>query len=146
MLRLSIISCLSFLSLLLFSFSCADHVVPTNPVPAQIKTLDAFRSIGQTGAEVSNFGVQFENLGNIPITEYGVIFVHGSLVATPTMNNSVKLIIASPADLNQKFRGGPGLLFAPVEPVIMFSYRAYAMLSNGSVVFGEVKSVSFAQE
>jgi hypothetical protein len=143
MLRLSILSCLSMVSLFLFSFSCEDHVVPANPVPAQIKTLDVVRSLTAT-----NLGVQFENLGNIPIAVYGIVYVPNSLIATPDINGAPSLIlpIASPADLDPKFRTGPTLNFGPGVSSITFSYRAYALLNNGTVVYGEVKNVAFTPD
>lgn len=115
----------------LFAASCTDHEVPVM-TPAKIKTLTLFHGNSST------FRVQFEDLGNIPITEYGVAMstgVSGFLKNTPTLEDEV-LVFTSPIDLNIKSQV-LNRLFADAN------YRAYAKLNNGTIVYGEVLKFRF---
>ena len=115
----------------LFAASCTDHEVPVM-TPASITTLTLFHGNSST------FRVQFSNLGNIPITEYGVVMstgVSGFLRNTPTIDDEV-LVFTSPIDLNIKSQV-LNRLFADAN------YRAYAKLNNGTIVYGEVLKFRF---
>ena len=87
----------ALLALMLFAASCTDHEVPEPQlVPAKIKTLPL-----KHGTPIATFYVQFEDLGNIPITEYGVVMstgVSGYLVPLPTLADEV-LIFTEAAEI-----------------------------------------------
>ncbi|MEO6285703.1 MAG: hypothetical protein ABIN80_11625 [Dyadobacter sp.] len=117
---------LVFTGLLFANFSCQDHVVPQKE--AQIKT----ESRADLGTGVWNYRLSITDLGNVPITEYGIVYVTSALPAplTPTVSDT-KIIFPLITTLGLKTR--PGL--KPVGANIF--YRAYAILENGSVVYGE---------
>ena len=85
---------------------------------------------------IPNYGVHFQNLGNIPVMEYGIVFVDGTMAVSPEVNNT-KVIFTNPVNLDPKFKMGPGL--SSESGGIAFSYRAYAILQGGQVVYGEAK-------
>ena len=119
-------------SMILLATSCVDHEVPSQ-VAAKIKTLPLAHSFTPT------FYVQFEDLGNIPIAEYGIAMstgISGQLVSVPTVADEIFKFTQSPTDLNVKTEIYPKL-FADAN------YRAYAKLSDGSVVYGEVLKFRF---
>jgi hypothetical protein len=126
-----------FLSIFLMAFSCADHVVPETPATTQIRTLDV--SIGFIfGLNAAAYGVQFESFGNVPVVEYGIVRVLGassSAPATPTIADT-KIVSNDPLTLTDRYVSEA---FNPLN-VQRLSYRAYALLQNGDVVYGEVKS------
>lgn len=125
-------SAILFLSILVFS--CAkDHEIPVN-MPAKIKTLEFIH-----GVPTSTFKVQFEDLGNIPIVEYGIAMskgISGQLEPIPTVANEVLIFTATPIDLNIKMQTY-SQNFADVN------YRAYARLNNGTVVYGAIIKYRF---
>jgi hypothetical protein len=92
---------------------------------------------------VPNYGVQFQNLGNIPVIEYGIVFVDGTMAVSPEVNNT-KVIFSNAVNLDPKFKMGPGLSSGPMG--IVFSYRAYAILEGGTVVYGVAKGGIFSPE
>jgi hypothetical protein len=115
-----------FIGLLFANFSCEDHVVPVRE--AQIKT----ESHVDLGTGVWDFKLSITDLGNVPITEYGIVYVTSALPAplTPTVSDT-KIIFPLVTTLGLKTR--PAL-----RPVgIQLYYRAYAILENGSIVYGE---------
>jgi hypothetical protein len=122
---------LAMLFVTLFAASCTDHEVPVL-TPAKIKTLELHHGLPTT------FFVQFEDLGNIPITEYGIAMstgVSGFLVNKPTVDDE---ILPFPAAINLDVKSHKyNVLFADAN------YRAYAKLSNGTVVYGEVLKFRF---
>ncbi|MCE7066959.1 hypothetical protein [Dyadobacter sp. CY326] len=126
---------ITMLALMLFVASCTDHEVPEpEKVPAKIKTLPL-----KHGVPIATFYVQFEDLGNIPIVEYGVVMstgVAGYLVALPTVADEV-LIFSEPANNLDKKTQTQNKTFADAN------YRAYAKLSDGTVVYGELLKFRF---
>ncbi|WP_439582882.1 hypothetical protein [Dyadobacter bucti] len=155
-LRLTVASFLAFLSLVFASFSCQDHEVPQQPEQpqqpklAQINTMSAVYG-GATN--IFSYTVQFEDLGNVPIIEYGIVSYAGE-----TNENHVPDVPAAPYVFpfyERQFaftEHMPATLNAvtitrPFDqqsntPTRLF-YRAYAIHSNNAVVYGEVKFVDF---
>jgi hypothetical protein len=126
-----------FLSIFLMAFSCADHVVPENPSSASVTTVSSaiFTILGSSNIQ---YRIQFSELGVVPIIEHGVVRVVQNLDqpdVIPTINDGKKISsVAATKDLEN--------LIEPVDlstPKRIF-YRAYALLQNGDVVYGEVKS------
>ncbi|WP_031528083.1 hypothetical protein [Dyadobacter crusticola] len=128
-----------FTMLFLFSFSCEDHVVPETPeVLPVISTLPMDISAGKL-----NFKIAFQNLGNAQIGSYGVVYSTAfydlslSYTKTPTIDYEKQDFTGSPALGNLSNSAAP----AP-EGFFAIFYRAYAMLSNGKVVYGDVMKFS----
>src|SRR6218665_1124896 len=81
-LRQTVVSCLTFLSLFLAGFSCQDHEPEPPRVFPIINTLDVVR----TNADfVFTYSVRFQELGNQPIAEYGVVTYAGSANENPPL-------------------------------------------------------------
>lgn len=126
------ISMFLFLSLLVFSCT-KDHELPVK-IPAKIKTLEFIH-----GVPTSTFKVQFVDLGNIPITEYGIAMskgLSGQLEPNPTVANEVLVFSAPPVDLNIKTQ-------TYSQNIADVNYRAYARLSDGTVVYGDIIKYRF---
>ena len=122
---------LAIFFLVLFATSCTDHEVP-DLIPAKIKTLPLKHGTSST------FYVQFEDLGNIPITEYGIVMstgIAGHLVSMPTVDDEV-LIFTDEKNLDIR-----SYLYNTLFPDA--NYRAFAKLSNGTVVYGELLKFRF---
>jgi hypothetical protein len=121
-----------FIGLLFANFSCEDHVVPVRE--AQIKTEG--NAYVQGGPTLWELRLSFTELGNVPIIEYGVVTAT-SPIFTPSFNPTVadsKVIFPLPATLGLKTR-------IAIKPVaIIVYYRAYAILQNGTIVYGETFS------
>ncbi|WP_138475901.1 hypothetical protein [Dyadobacter bucti] len=148
-LRLTAVSFLTFLSLFLASFSCQDH----EPEPPRIFPVINTLNVVRTNDEPSfQYSVQFQELGNQQIAEYGVVTYAGSANENPAPTiqvvNNVK---------GRKYDfSGPGYMppsldvksivrqyDGPAGQIRLF-YRAYARLADNSVVYGQVKFVDFS--
>lgn len=152
-LRLTAVSCLTFLSLFLASFSCQDHEVPEEerefPV---IHTLDIARV---NDDPTFSYSVRFQSLGNQQIAEYGVVTYAGAAnenisPTVPVMDNvkGKKYPFTGagymPPNLDKKSLSAK--YEGPAGAIRLF-YRAYAILENNNVVYGDVKFTDFiAQE
>ena len=126
-----------FLVILLVSFSgfsCInDHEIPVK-VPAKIKTVEMIFAFPST------FKLQFEDLGNIPVTEYGILLskgISGFLTPVPTFADEV-FIFTSPVDLSVKSQ-----VYVTSTSYADVNYRAYAKLEDGTIVYGEVLKYRF---
>ncbi|WP_041734768.1 hypothetical protein [Dyadobacter fermentans] len=127
------------LGILVFAFfwcvACTDHE-PQQPqvVLPVVKTgASTFNSQTQT----PTFHVQIESLGNVGITEYGIAYLlapNGSNPANynPTVSGP-KVIFDLPATVGNHSKPAP---FTD-QQVDVYHYRAYAILQNGNVVYGE---------
>ena len=125
---------------LLFCLSCTDHE-PSGPIVApKIKTLQIINTEEVNGAVGLNFRILIEELGNVPVTEYGVVWKvqKDNQQATPTVNDS-KTVFPMPFTLGQHSK----LEFnvQTQQPYVFMFYRAYAILENGTVVYaGETRA------
>jgi hypothetical protein len=120
-----------FLSIFLMAFSCQDHVVPEVPEAPEIQTLEL-----NVGNNSVTFSVVFNKVGEIPVTEYGILYK-----VTDFGSNG---IIPTEADSKEVF--SQAITTAPISKQVSvvtdgnaISYRAYAKLANGATIFGEVK-------
>jgi hypothetical protein len=151
-LRLTAVSCLTFLSLFLASFSCQDHEVPEEerefPV---IHTLDIARV---NDDPTFSYSVRFQSLGNQQIAEYGVVTYAGAAneninPTVPVMDNvkGKKYPFTGagymPPNLDKKSLSAK---YEGPDGIIRLFYRAYAMLENNYVVYGDVKFVDFTAQ
>ncbi|WAC09897.1 hypothetical protein [Dyadobacter pollutisoli] len=127
--RFSILA-LVVLSLFLFSYSCQDHVVPG--VPPQLKTLPF--SGGQNAKCSLTYTVEVTDVGTIPVKEYGVVFSAvndgRTFVVNPTVADNIRVIVALPFVAGPKSNAGPQICTNRIN------YRAYAILQDDSVVYG----------
>lgn len=119
-----------FLSILLSGFSCQDHQTPQKqPVLATLEV-----SPGAVRCEIA-FNLDVTDIGNMPVTEYGVVIAglgfSGQPTDTPAVGTHTKLIFDPP------FSPGPKKKNSGVCSN-HFSYRAYVLLSNGEVVYGNL--------
>jgi hypothetical protein len=104
-------------------------------VAPKIKTLQIIN--GSTGLD---FRILIEELGNVPVTEYGVVWKvqKDNQQVTPTVNDS-KTVFPMPFTLGQHSK----LEFnvQTQQPYVFMFYRAYAILENGTVVYaGETRA------
>ncbi|KAA0993052.1 hypothetical protein [Dyadobacter aurulentus] len=120
--------------LFLFSFSCEDHVVPETP---EILPVVSTRPMQVSGTGKLHFKMAFENLGNVQIASYGIVYSVGFF----DLNiNSTKIPTIN--FIKQDFLGDPGLgelshsEAAAPEGFYAIYYRAFAMLGSGEVVYG----------
>jgi hypothetical protein len=118
------------LSLFLFSYSCQDHVVPG--IPPQLKTLEFVASQNLKCSLI--YTVEVTDVGTIPVKEYGVVFSAigdgKTFTETPTVADNIKVIVDLPFVAGPKSKGGPQIC------TFRISYRAYAILEDDSVVYG----------
>jgi hypothetical protein len=127
-------------ALFLFAFSCQDHVVPEEPETETLK-INTLNIESPTEGEynIGRYWVEIKALGSKPIKEFGIVASFHSKGSNdytdlPTIANQVK-IIEETATL-----GEHSLIdLAPNRDEIteMF-YRAYAELTNGDIIYGEV--------
>ncbi|SKB85958.1 hypothetical protein [Dyadobacter psychrophilus] len=129
--RLSVFGII-FLSLFLFSYSCQDHEIPG--VPPSLVTLEV--SPGAIRCEIA-FNLNVVDTGNMPVTEFGVVIAGfgflGQASDTPTVGTHTKLVFDPPFSTGNKKKNS-GVCSN------QFSYRAYAILNNGTVIYGNLLS------
>lgn len=119
--------------------SLQDHVV--NPRKIKIST-PAFE---YTDDFKMRFKVQVDSLGDLPVTEYGVLHLSffrasGDTDYTPRIEHGAKMQFGKPIALGINDYIYMGDAFAGKY---FFYYRAYALLSDGSVAYGDIKSYTF---
>jgi len=127
-------------TLFLFAFSCQDHVVPEVPEAEalEIETLE-IESPTNGLYSLRKIGVNIEKLGSKPVKEYGlVVSIHeignNDYTETPTINNKT-LSIDEPFTLGKHTSIESAYEREYIEEVF---YRAYAELTDGQVVYGEI--------
>ena len=131
--RLSVLG-LICLSLFLFSYSCQDHQVPGEPPLLSTHELFYDSSHGKC-----SFTTELEvlNIGTVPVTEYGIVYNSalgggsGPGHDNPTIENYPKIVFDMPFSTGVKTEVGPQICTNSNY------YRAYAILSNGTVVYGQ---------
>lgn len=124
-----------FFIFLLALISCTDHAIPSLKSP--VINTGILLTTNQPDPVDVNFYVNFSDLGEIGISEYGIIYGNSIPDAELNVGNSaVKYVvfIAKPSlgDLTQM-----KVLPKLVDP---FHYKAYAKLSDGSVIYGKLES------
>ncbi|PSL28727.1 hypothetical protein [Dyadobacter jiangsuensis] len=130
--RLSVLGAV-LLSLFLFSYSCQDHQVPGEPPLLSTHEL-FYDSINGKCSFTTELEVL--NIGTIPVTEYGVVFSavgggDGPFTDTPMVETHSKVIFDMPFSTGVKTKVGPQICTNNNY------YRAYAILSNGTVVYAQ---------
>jgi hypothetical protein len=122
-----------FLVLLAFALSCTDHDIPEK---IELKTLPI--SSNPNGLKCSIvFALNVVKTGSLPVKEYGVVYSsfgagNGPVVENPTIENNLKVIFDLPATVGDKSKIGPQLCTNNIN------YRAYAILIDDSVVYGDM--------
>nr|WP_295924126.1 hypothetical protein [uncultured Dyadobacter sp.] len=132
-----------FLLLLLLS-ACTDHVTPDKIAPI-IVTLK-YSDDPDEQVPHRYYKVSFTELGNRPVTEYGVV-----LRASPENDSSeptvsdVKKPFSSPVASATTLTQSVLLAEEPeLTGVFRYSYRAYAITDDGAVVYGSTFSTIYA--
>jgi hypothetical protein len=126
-----------FVVLLILTCSCTDHDLPVAyPV---IETVVEYSQRTTDGLEY-NFGVNFLEMGNVPIVEYGVLYAY-------SLGRALELLDGTLLAAKAVFTGTPRLGITkqwskvPSIGIILWPvnlHRAYAKLSDGTVVYGKV--------
>lgn len=136
--RLQITSLALIVAICLFMSACSqqDHVIPE---------LLAIKTENVTYNEGWDFTIQTDKLGDLPITEHGILhlaFFRGSTDTdyTPRIDHGAKIQFDTPLVLGANTFKYKGSAFAGTY---FFYYRAYAIKSDGSVVYGEIKNYTF---
>lgn len=123
---------------LFFCFSCTDHAPqPETAVAPVIKTIET-----RLNYKPENFyiiGAELENIGSKPIKEIGIVyslrFVNNpSFHAVPTVSDTKVATVSNP-DKAGSYKTGHNL---PVSSFERMYYRAYAILSDDSIVYGNI--------
>lgn len=91
------------------------------------------------------FKVQVDALGDLPVTEYGILHLSffradNDKDYTPRIEHGARMPFDQSIALGTNSYVYTGSAFAGKY---FFFYRAYAVLSDGSVVYGEIKSFTF---
>lgn len=131
--RLAVLG-LIFSSLFLFSYSCQDHVPPGEPPLLSTHELFYDSIHGKC-----SFTTELEvlNIGTIPVTEYGIVYNaalsggSGPNRENPTIEDYPKIVFDMPFSTGIKTKVGPQICTNSNY------YRAYAILSNGTVTYGQ---------
>jgi len=130
--KLSPLSSTILLVLFAFFLSCTDHDIPEKP---ELKTL--LITSNPNGLKCSIvFNLNCVKTGTIPVKEYGALYTaFGSGVPisdNPVIENSLKVIFDLPLTVGDKSKIGPQLCTNNIY------YRAYAILIDDTVVYGDV--------
>lgn len=121
---------IAILSMILLAFSCNDHVIPDSQL--------SFRTLPFEHVDTTTiFRIQVEDQGNKPVREHGIVYTAyfrgvGNHNQNPTIDdNKIRFDNALMLGINQ---------FTYTKDFIdgktFFYYRAYAILDDGSVVYG----------
>jgi hypothetical protein len=115
--------------------SLQDHVVPRK---IKLSTPD----FEYTTDFKMRFKVQVDSLGDLPVTEYGILHLSffrasGDTDYTPRIEHGAKMQFDQPIALGINNFVYTGNAFAGKY---FFYYRAYALLSDGSAAYGDIKS------
>lgn len=118
--------------------SLQDHVVPKKiklSTPA-FEFTDDFKM---------RFKVQVDSLGDLPVTEYGILHLsffraETDTDYTPRIEHGAKMQFDQPITLGINNFIYTGNAF---QGKYFFFYRAFALLSDGSVAYGDIKSYTF---
>jgi hypothetical protein len=122
---------------LVLCWSCTDHEPGSGPiVTPKIKTLEIVGGEVVNGAEGLNFRILVEELGNRTVTEYGMVWKvqKDNQQITPTINDS-KTVFSMPFTIGEHSKLEFNI--QNQKPYVDLFYRAYAILENGTVVYGD---------
>jgi hypothetical protein len=122
--------------LLLSGCSVQDHVIPEELTIATevVKTGDGF-----------NFEIRADKLGDLPVTEHGILYLaffraSGDTDYIPRIEHGGRIKFDTPLVLGlNKFKDNGDAFFGRY----FFYYRAYAIKSDGSVAYGEIRNYTF---
>jgi hypothetical protein len=105
-------------------------------VTPKIKTLEIVGGEVVNGAEGLNFRILVEELGNRTVTEYGMVWKvqKDNQQITPTINDS-KTVFSMPFTIGEHSKLEFNI--QNQKPYVDLFYRAYAILENGTVVYGD---------
>ncbi|TDE16514.1 hypothetical protein [Dyadobacter psychrotolerans] len=135
------------LTILFMNFSCQDHEVPqllpvleTIPVTQSRKSPPPYLTF-----YINHYRVNIKEKGNVPVAEYGVLYstYHPSelennasyVIKQPTVLNSPPHVITQEFEIGERLMSNDGDNF----PLRTYVYqRAYAKLTDGRVVYGDV--------
>ncbi|MCE7067173.1 hypothetical protein [Dyadobacter sp. CY326] len=139
--------CVVFIALLCFNFSCQDHPIPQT-LPSL--TTQPINRSNTRAFSLFTFQLVVDNVGSIPVKEYGVVFttyddldiVSPDVISEPTIVNG-KVIsfkgVFSPGNHQESKTDVP-------DSKLTLDYifqRAYAVLNNGTVVYGQVITTKY---
>lgn len=139
--------CVVFIGLFCLNFSCQDHPVPQT-LPS-LTTQPITRS-NTRAFSLFTFQLVVDNPGSILAKEYGVVFttyddldiVSPNVISEPTIQNGRVVLFKGPF--------GPGnqqeLITDVPESKLTLDYifqRAYAVLDNGEVVYGQTVTTKY---
>lgn len=123
---------------LLYSMSCTDHVIPPDQgAEIKIKTLET-----QLNYKPENFyvvGAKLEVVGSKAIKEIGIVYSlrllnNPSFHTNPTVADTKVISVTNPKEVGD-YKVGHNLPVASFETMY---YRAFAILEDDTVVYGEV--------
>ncbi|WP_353717301.1 hypothetical protein [Dyadobacter sp. 676] len=91
------------------------------------------------------FKIQVDSLGDLPVTEYGILHLsffraQNDTDYTPRIEHGARMQFDQPVALGVNSYVYTGNAF---QGKYFFFYRAYALLSDGSVSYGDIKSFTF---
>lgn len=115
-----------FFVMLLMAFACTDHNMPG---PPQLETL-----ITEMNCNASfTYKLNVKESGNMRVVEYGIVYSGTAPInPTPTVDINAKTIFS------EAFTDGPKTQLGYSLCVPETYYRAYAILENGTVVYGNI--------
>lgn len=121
---------IAILSMILLVFSCNDHVIPDSEL--------SFKTLPFEHADTTTiFKIQVDDQGKKPVKEYGIVYTAyfrgvGNHNLDPTVDdNKIKFDTAFMLGINQF-----GYTKDFINGKTFFYYRAYAILDDGSVIYG----------
>jgi hypothetical protein len=122
---------------LLFCLSCSDHGPEGPKVLPKIKSerLDIVITPGAPNLDYT-FNLTFEDLGNVPIKEFGIVLDYAETAndtyhTVPTiLDHKIKFNAQPKLGKQSQFDVGPAQSFSKMY------YRAYAILQDDSAIYG----------
>jgi hypothetical protein len=119
------------MSLFLFAHACVDHQIPGTP--PQLETLKW--SSGNGWKCSYTFNLDIKDVGTMPVKEYGIVYTFNGIgnprVGNPVVESDMKEVFPMP------FLPGPKSKLSGDICGPNVYYRAYAILENNSVVYGQ---------
>ncbi|SKB56648.1 hypothetical protein [Dyadobacter psychrophilus] len=120
-------------ALMLFAQSCVDHELPGTP--PQMETLE-FSSGNGWKCSVT-FNLDIKDVGTIPVKEYGMVYTTSGKgnapLANPVVETDFKQVFPMPFLPGKKTKLNE--VSNTCGPYVY--YRAYAILEDGTVVYGQ---------
>ncbi|MCE7063174.1 hypothetical protein [Dyadobacter sp. CY343] len=132
-----------FCAVLLLSFSCEDHTVPevlpvlkTLPITQTRENPPPFESM-----YTNRYRLVVENVGNVPVSKYGIVFTTYRSGETPNPNKTPTVDAQFPSHVFPDAFGEGEKSFdqGGNYPLRTDVYqRAYAILADGRIIYGDV--------